>query len=349
MAETKVYFVRTCREERAIFDRLLPEARRVYVDSIQETPKDAKILSVLFDERIDKEFLDAHPRLKIIAARSTSCDSIDLGACKKRGIEVRTVEGYGENTVAEHVFALLLAITRRLRTCYDSVRLGRLDRESLRGIDIFRKTLGVIGVGRVGQHVIRVASGFQMRVLGYDTDPHPFYTELLDFEYTDLETLLKESDFLTLHVPLNSRTEKLIRKETLALCKPGVILINTARGSLLDMDAVVEGLDSGHIGGLGLDVLEDESVFRGGASNILGEQIARRVRGAGDQEKGTDSFRLEEIRNVMRNHRALQHPNVVFTPHTAYNSTEAVIRICELTVENIRPFLDGSRSVSKNR
>ena len=342
MAESKVYFVATCKEERRVFTELLPEGVPVFVNRLAQVPEDASLVSVMFDSPIDEKFLDAHPSLVLLATRSTTCDHIDLEACRERSIAVKNVADYGENTVAEHVFALLLALSRKLRTCYDSVRLGRLDRSELRGFDLFGKTLGVIGCGRVGLHVIRLAAGFRMKVLGHDTHPHPFHTELLDFEYCSLARIFAESDVITLHIPLTSKTRHMIDSKAVQQFKPGVVLINTARGGLLEMQAVMDGLESAQIGGLGLDVLEDESVFRGGASNILGAQIAERVRVAGDAQGRGTRLRLEEIRNVMRTHRVLQHPQVVFTPHTAYNSIEAVERICRLTVSNLRPFLPGT-------
>lgn len=339
MPESKIYFVSTCGEERSLFQRLLPECALEFVDSPANVPESARVVSVLFADIIDRSFLAGHPHLRLIVARSTSLDHIDLVACEEAGVVVKNVDDYGENTVAEHVFALLLAITRKLRICYDSVRRGKVAREELRGMDLFGKTLGVVGCGRVGLHVIRLASGFRMRVLGHDQRPHPFHTELLDFSYVDLETLLRESDVITLHVPLNESTRHVINRAALEMCRDGVVFINTARGGLLDMEAVYEGLESGKVGGLGLDVLEDERVFRGGASRILGEQIAERVRVAGDEKGRGGALRLEEIRTVVRNHRLLQHPNVVFTPHTAYNSHEALRRICERSASHVKSFL----------
>lgn len=335
----EIYFVGTCADEEEYLRDFLPGFALHFLRDLKQVPEDASVLCVDIHNRVNKKILARLGGLRMVATRSTSCDHIDREACEAAGVQVFPVSNYGENTVAEHVFALLLAFTRKLRKCYDSVRTGRLRAEELRGWDLFGKTLGVIGCGRVGLHVVRVASGFRMRVLGHDSHPHPFHTELLDFAYADLDTIFRESDILTLHVPVNASTKNLLNRETIARCKPGVIIINTARGGLMDLDAVTEALESGQIGGLGLDVLEDERIFHGGASNILGRQIAERVRVEENEEQ--EGSRVEEIRRLMRSHRLLQHPNVVFTPHTAFNSHEAIRRICECTAENIKTFAEG--------
>jgi len=335
----EIYFVGTCADEEEYLRGFLPDHPLVFLRKLSQVPENAEILCVDISHRIDSTLLEKFAGVRMVATRSTSRDHIDDDACAAAGVRVFPVADYGENTVAEHVFALLLAMTRNLRKCYDSVRLGRVKAQELRGSDLFGKTLGVLGCGRVGLHVVRVASGFRLRVLGHDSNPHPFHTELLDFSYTSMETIFAESDIITLHVPLNDQTRNLLNAETIARCRPGVLIINTARGGLIDLDAAADALESGHIGGLGLDVLEDERIFHGGASSVLGRQIAERVRVEETPEQ--TGSREEEIRRLMRGHRLLQHPNVVFTPHTAFNSHEAIRRICECTAENIKSFLAG--------
>jgi D-lactate dehydrogenase len=336
----EIYFVGTCTDEEEYLRDFLSDCSLHFLRDLSEVPVDAEILCVDIHHAINKEFVEKHRRLRMLATRSTSRDHIDYETCEAAGIHVFPVADYGENTVAEHVFALLLALTRKLRRCYDSVRTGKLRAEDLRGSDLFGKTMGVIGCGRVGLHVVRVATGFRMRVLGHDSHPHPFHTELLDFAYADLDTIFEQADILTLHVPINPTTRSLLNSETIARCKPGVIIINTARGGLIDLDAAADALESGHIGGIGLDVLEDERIFHGGASNILGRQIAERVRV--EESDDNELSRVEEIRRLMRSHRLLQHPNVVFTPHTAFNSHEAIRRICECAAQSIKTFIEGS-------
>ena len=313
-----------------------------FVQRLDAVPEDTEVLSVFIGERLEASFLDAHPLIRLIATRSTGCDHIDLDACASRDVTVANVGNYGENTVAEHTFALVLALSRRLRDSEQAVRTGRFSRERLRGIDLRGKTLGVVGAGRVGLHVIRIGIGFGMHVIAYDEQPHPFYSELLDFHYVPFEQLMRESHVVTLHVPLNSATRHMINRETLALCRSGVLLINTARGELIDSGALIEALDSGQVAGVGLDVLEDERVFRGGATQILGEKIAERVRSAAAPvARETSPHRVTEFSKLVAHSRLLRRPEVVLTPHVAFNSHEAVERLSTLTVENIRSYIDG--------
>ena len=337
----KICFVDVEPEAHQFFQDALQGRHVEFVRSLTEVPADAAAVSIFIGERVGQDFLHAHPALQLIATRSTGCDHIDLQACKSRGVVVTNVGNYGENSVAEHSFALMLALSRRLRDSENAIRTGHFIRERLRGADLRGSTLGVVGAGRIGLHVIRIGIGFGMRVLAYDEDPHPFYSELLDFTYCPFEQLLRDSDVISLHVPLLATTRHMINRETLAMCRPGVLLVNTARGGLIDTEAVIEALDSGQVGGLGLDVLEDERVFQGGATSILGEQIAERVRAAHNPAPETSPERLAEFSRLVMHSRLLQRPEVVLTPHVAYNSNEAVERLNAVTVETLRNFLEG--------
>lgn len=335
MNKPKIHVVGACQEVREMIASFLPKAELVFVPKLTNVEEPARYLTISLQDKVTREFLEAHPHLEIIASRSTSLDHVDLTACQELDIKVTNVQDYGENTVAEHTFALLLALSRKLRQCYDSVRHGRVRQEELRGTDLFRKTMGVLGCGRVGLHVIRLARGFRMNVLGYDSTPAPFYTELLDFRYADLETVLRESDVISLHLPLNDQTRGIINAKTLATCRRGVLIVNTARGGLIDLEAMEQALQDGQVGGLGLDVLEDESIFHAGASKILGQQIAARVRVSTEERGGKPTTRLEEIRGIIRHQQLLENKNVIFTPHIAYNSIEATRRICEATARHL--------------
>ena len=340
----KISFVEVEDEGRALFHEALAGHEVVFVRKLAEVPEDTEVVSVFISENIGPDFLAAHPALRFIASRSTGCDHIDLEACQERGVLVSNVGNYGENTVAEHTFALILALSRRLRDSEDAVRTGHFSREGLRGFDLRGKTLGVVGAGRVGLHVIRIGLGFGLKVIACDSDPHPFYSELLDFRYVTYEELLRESHVITLHVPLNQATRHMINRESLALCQPGVLLINTARGGLIDTEAVIEALDAGQVGGLGLDVVEDERVFQGGgATSLLGETIAERVHRASAAPEGREfsSGRVAEFSRLVTHNRLMQRADVVLTPHVAFNSNEAVERLSALTIENILDYLDG--------
>lgn len=339
----KICFVDVEPETRAFFDEALSTHEVVYARSLYDVPEDSEIVSVFIGERVEAEFLDAHPALRLISSRSTGCDHIDLEACRSRNVQVTNVGAYGENTVAEHTFALILALSRRLRDSHQAVRSGQFTRALLRGFDLRGRTLGVIGAGRVGLHVIRIAGGFGMKVLAYDAEPHPFFGELLDFQYAPLKEVLQQSHILTLHVPLDDTTRHIINRENLPLCRPGVLIINTGRGGLLETSAVVEALDAGQVGGLGLDVLEDERLFKGGAASLMGEKIAERVRNtsAGSIPREPSENRLAEFSRLVTQSQLLHRQDVILTPHVAFNSEEALACLQQMTVENISAYIAG--------
>jgi D-lactate dehydrogenase len=338
----KMCFVEVEDEAKPLFEEAFAEHDVLFVNRLKEVPDDTEILSVFITEKIDDAFLADHPLIRLIATRSTGCDHIDLDVCERRGVGIANVGNYGENTVAEHTFALILALSRRLKDSERAVRTGRFSRKRLRGFDLRGKTLGVVGAGRVGLHVIRIGAGFGMRVLAYEEAPHAFYGELLDFRYVGFEELMRKSDVITLHVPLTPTTRHMINREALALCRPGLLLINTARGGLVDSGALIEALESGQVAGVGLDVLEDERVFQGGATQILSEKIAERVRSsAGTMVRETSAQRVAEFSKLVAHHRLLNRPEVVLTPHVAFNSHEAMERLTGITVENIHAYLEG--------
>lgn len=340
MQSRKICFVNLENDARSFFEAELEGHDLLFSRGLEDVPQEVEILCVFVDTQIDAAFLKSRPNVRLIATRSTGCDHIDLEACRSHAVAVVNVGNYGENTVAEHTFALILALSRQLRESEQAIRAGHFTREALRGFDLRGKTLGVVGAGRVGLHVIRIALGFGMRVIAYDAEPHPFYSELLDFRYVSFEELMKESHVITLHIPLNDKTRHVINRESLALCQEGILLINTARGGLIDSEAVIEALDSGQLGGLGLDVLEDERVFQGGAASVLGEKIAERVRNTnGPVGKESPAARLAEFSRLVSHSQLLQRPEIVLTPHVAYNSVEATERLQKVTLENILNYM----------
>ncbi len=343
MQSRKICFVEVEADERGRFQQALSGYELSFVEKLADVPADTEVLSVFISERIVADFLQEHTAVRLIATRSTGCDHIDLAACEARAVAVTNVGNYGENSVAEHTFALILALSRRLRDAEAAVRTGHFSHERLRGFDLRGKTLGIVGAGRVGLHVVRIGIGFGMRVIACDDRPHPFYGELLDFEYVSFEELMRRSDIISLHVPLNDQTRHMINRETLALCKEEILLINTARGGLLDPEAIREALDQGRIAGLGLDVLEDESIFHDSVTSLLGEKIVERVRNASASpvSKETSPQRLAEFSRLVAHSQLLQRPEVVLTPHIAFNSNEAVERLSTLTIENILHYLEG--------
>jgi D-lactate dehydrogenase len=222
---------------------------------------DAEIVSPFIYSKLTAERLAKLPKLKMISTRSTGFDHVDMAECARRGITVCNVPFYGENTVAEHTFALILALSRKVHEAFVRVRAGNFSLEGLRGFDLKDKTIGVVGAGRIGLHVIRIARGFGMKVLAFDVKQDNFWAEVLGFEYAELDDLLGRSDIITLHAPYNRHTHHLINRDNVHKIKRGAILINTARGALVNTEALLKALEDGILAGAGLDVLEGEEAI----------------------------------------------------------------------------------------
>ncbi len=282
------------------------------------------VLAVFIGTKVSRKTLEVLPRVRLILTMSTGYDHIDLEACRERGITVCNVPHYGENTVAEHTFALILSLSRKLHAAYFQGLRGEYHIGSLRGFDLYGKTIGVVGAGSIGLHVIRIARGFGMRVLAYDARPQRLLADVLGFTYTDLDTLLADSDIVTLHVPATPATHHLINRETLSKMKRGALLINTARGSVVDTEALLWALEEGILGGAGLDVIEGEEYITDETA-LLKMPVAEQT-----------------LRQLVQAHLLLRRENVVFTPHIAFNSQEAVQRILDVTLENLKAFLQGA-------
>jgi D-lactate dehydrogenase len=286
-----------------------------------------EVLSVFIKSKMDRDMLQALPKLKMIATRSTGYDHIDIEAARKKGIVVANVPTYGENTVAEHTFALILSLSRRLRKAYLKTLASDFSLDGLIGFDLKGRTLGVVGTGHIGLHVIRIGVAFGMKVLAYDAKEQDFLAEVLNFEYVPFKDLLKRSDIITLHVPYLPATRHMINDEAIRLVKKGAILINTARGGLVETDALIRALDQGILSGVGLDVLEEEEL-------ILEE---KRLLGSADSRE-----EWARLSTTLKNHVLLHRENVIYTPHMAFYSREAVERILETTAANVQAYLDGS-------
>ncbi len=319
----KDYFRKSLRKDCSLtfFEETLTEEN---FESFKNELEDTEVLSIFVYSEITDKVLEAIPGLKLIATRSTGYDHIDVEACKKRNVLVSNVPVYGENTVAEHTFALILALSRNVHKAYFRTTREKFDLKGLQGFDLKDKTLGVIGAGHIGLHVIRMAKGFGMDVLAYDVNKQPFLAEIMDFNYVSLERVLKESDVITLHAPLNEHTHYLINKENIKLIKRGALLINTARGELIDTEALLMALEEGIVSGAGLDVLEGE--------NLIQEE----------QRLFSPHFPQEMLQKFVRNQLLLNREDVVITPHIGFFSREAIQRIRRTTVKNIRSFLRGS-------
>jgi D-lactate dehydrogenase len=331
---------------REFFAEAFPSEEIWFGESLDEVPEEAEAVSVFIGSRITRQFLERHPAVKLIATRSTTTDHIDLRECAARGVTVRTVESYGDHTVTEHTFALLLMLTRRMREATSSDSRHSFSYEALRSTELHGKTLGVIGTGRIGRQTLRLGKAFGMETIGMDLSPDPAVAAEIGFRYVDLEELLRSSHVISLHVPLTVQTFHLFNRETFSQCRRGAFLINTARGALIETQALAEALDAGILGGAGLDVLEDERVFRRKASNIISEQIIERlhVSYAPIEPLVPSAERADEVRRLMRNSELLSRPNVVCTAHIAFNSVEAIARINRATAQNIETFFAARAS-----
>lgn len=303
-------------------DQLYFSQEPLFLENIKSA-KECQVISVFIYSKLEKEVLEKLPDLKLITTRSTGFDHIDLDYCRCKGIGVCNVPFYGENTVAEHTFALILALSRNVHKSYVRGLRGDFAIEGLKGFDLKGRTIGVVGAGNIGLHVIRIAKGFGMEVLASDVKQNKFLAEVLGFQYVPLEELLGKSDIISLHVPSNPQTSHLINKQNIKLMKKGAILINTSRGSVVETDALLEALDKGIISGAGLDVLEGEELIKEEKQLLYGKQNP------------------EALKQLLKDHIILNKDNVVYTPHIAFYSQEALERILQTTVQSIKSFQNG--------
>jgi len=285
---------------------------------------EAEIISTFISSNVNKEIIDKLPNLKLIVTRSTGFDHIDVEYCKSKNIVVSNVPEYGSSTVAEHTFALLLNLTRKIPQAIEQIQKLNFDHSQLKGIDLCDKTIGIIGLGKIGINVLRIAQGFGMKVIAFARHPNEELARKMNFEYKDFDTLLALSDVVTLHLPLTPETKHIINKDNISKFKRGSYLINTARGGLIDTEAILLGLDQGILAGVGLDVLEEE--------DELHEEVSILTRSSG---QGID------FKTLLYDHILIKHPKVIVTPHNAFNSQEALERIIKVTIENIQSFING--------
>jgi D-lactate dehydrogenase len=273
-------------------------------EELIQAADDAEILSVFIYTDVPREVIDSIPGLKLIVTRSVGFDHIDAKYALERGIEVCHVPDYGAHVVAEHAFALLLAVAKNVVRADTYVKSGRrFDFEPFLGTELRDKTIGVVGTGKIGAESIRIAKGSGMNVVAYDIYQNIPLSKEYDFPYLTIEELLEQSDYVTLHAPLTPETHHMINAESLSRMKRGAILVNAARGGLVDTAALKEALESGQLGGAGMDVLEDE---KHPSSDLL-----------------------------------LSAPNLVITPHSAFFTREALKRITLTSLGIINSFKEG--------
>lgn len=251
-----------------------------------------------------------------VALRCAGFNNVDLAAAEKLGIRVVRVPEYSPYAVAEHAMALLMALNRKLPRAYNRVRDGNFSLDGLIGFDLHGKTMGVIGVGKIGGVFARIAHGFGCRLLGYDAQENADLKVEIGLQYVSLEQIYAEADAISLHVPLFPETFHMINAKSLAQMKPGVILVNTSRGALIEACALLEALKSGGIAGAALDVYEEEDgvFFRDLSGQVLQDDILARL---------------------------LTFPNVLITSHQGFLTKEALQNIAETTLTNVTNFSQG--------
>lgn len=288
--------------------------------------KYAEMIVVFIYSPINKKVLSKMPKLKYVVTASTGYDHIDVNECKKKKVAVYNVPHYGENTVAEHAFALILALAKNLYKSINLTKLGKFSTEELQGIDLKGKTIGIVGMGSIGSHVCRMARGFEMNVLAFNRSQDKKLAKRLGFKYVKtLDELLKNSDIVSLHLPLNKFTYHILNKKNILLMKPGSFLINTARGDLVDSAAIILALDRGILNGAGLDVLEEEELLKE------------------ERQLYSKKFSRQDFINLIENTELMKRENVLITPHNAFNTKNALQRILDTTIKNIIDSVKGNK------
>jgi len=292
-----------------------------------ETSLRAKTVKLITDETVVCVFVNddlsapvvqalSEKGVVLIALRCAGYNNVDLAATAQAGIAVVRVPAYSPHAVAEHAVAMILTLNRKTHKAYNRVREGNFSLDRLIGFDLFEKTIGIVGMGKIGQVFAKIMTGFGCKVLAYDLFPDLSW-EKEGWKSTDLETLFASSDIISLHCPLTVDTRYLINEKTINQMKPGVMLINTGRGALIETIAAVKGLKSGRIGYLGIDVYEQEEklFFRDHSENIIQDDLIMRL---------------------------MSFPNVLITSHQAFFTDEALSEIVKVTYNNINLFQTGA-------
>ncbi len=288
---------------------------------------EAEVISVFVGSVVTREIIDRLPKLKLIATRSTGFDHIDVAYATERGIAVTNVPTYGENTVAEHAFALLLGISRKLIETVGDTAMGKYVASEHTGFDLKGRTLGIVGMGHIGRHTARIAKGFEMNVIAYDLHQDEEFAKEIGVSYVSLDDLLHQSDVVSLHSPLTPDNYHMINHHSIQKMKPGAILINTARGELVENRALITALRSKLLAGAGLDTIEGENFLT--TAGLLDTVMSNAA--------SPMSYEYAAEERVL-----IQTPNVLITQHAAFNTAEAIKRINDTTAQNIIDFWYGT-------
>lgn len=281
-----------------------------------------KVVCVFVQDRLDTETVKilAEQGVQLVALRCAGFNNVDLETCSSYGIDVVRVPAYSPYAVAEHAVSLMMLLNRKLHMAADRVRNGNFTIEGLVGFDMHSKTVGILGTGKIGRCTIDILLGFGCKVLAYDKFKNEGLTKKEGVEYVEPQELAAKSDIISLHLPLFPDTHHIISAKAIEMMKPGVMIINTSRGALIDTKALIEGLKSGHIGAAGLDVYEEEE-------GIFFEDFS--------------SYESVIHDDVLA--RLCTFNNVVVTSHQAFLTKEALTNIADTTLGNIVEFKNGKR------
>jgi len=280
----------------------------------------APAVCLFVNDQANEEVLSLLARggTRLLALRSAGFNHVDLDVARRLGMTVSRVPTYSPHAVAEHTVALILSLNRKIHRAYTRVREGNFALDGLLGFDLARTTAGIVGTGAIGSTVARILRGFECRVLAFDVKPSDACTAI-GVEYMPLHALFAQSGIVTLHTPLTPDTRHLIDADAIARMPRGVMIVNTGRGALVDTRALIDGLKSGHIGYVGLDVYEEEETlfFQDLSSTVIQDDVFARL---------------------------LTFPNVIVTGHQAFFTREALQAIAETTLRNVSAFEDSRRS-----
>jgi D-lactate dehydrogenase len=274
--------------------------------------KDAEIVCARINSNISKKVLDKMPKLKLINFMTTGYDNVELQECNKRKIKVANVPNYSSEGVAEQAIALLFSISRKIILANNQIKTCKIDMPSLNGFELKGKTIGIIGTGDIGLHMAKLCKGINMNVLAFDINKNLEKSKSIGFKYVNINNLLNKSDIISLHIPLNKYTKHFLSKKEFSLMKKGVVIINTARGEIINSKELLKNLNSERVAFAGLDVFEKEEIGC--------------------------------VKKVSINNKLINHKNVIATPHSAFNTREAIEKLIDISLKNIKDFKKGKLS-----
>ena len=327
----KIVFFNTTDEDKNFFENKLFGKFQLYffnksLNTYNKLPQeilDSNIISCFTISQLNKENLEKFKNLEAIILRCVGFNNIDIEYCKEKNIKVLNAKGYGNRTVAEYTLGLILDSAKNISKSFIDINKNNKEKVEYEGFELIGKTLGIIGVGAIGSELVKLTRGFDMNILGFDLYENEELKNKYNLKYTDLDTLLKNSDFISIHTPLTKETYHLINDNKINLMKKNSTLINTSRGEIIDTIALYKALFNKKIKGAALDVLECEEATID--FNFI----------------DMDYLDKNDIKQILLNHEITKLDNIIITPHIAYDTKEAKERIRNITVDNINSYFLG--------